>query len=153
MADCHDLFLNYGSKLILTSARITSLKKSRKELRKKVDKYFDENKKNEIKPKFYSQGSFVMETIINPIADEEGNINVPDHLDEMVNKVGNQILLHTISGKNQVQTIVDIVHGMEQHFNKDILKFKEGLEEILNGLEEESGTEYLMSRIKEILNE
>ena len=51
-------------------------------------------------------------------ADKDGTINVPDHLDEAVNKVGMQLRFHTISGKNEVQTICDIVYGLEAYFKK-----------------------------------
>jgi len=51
-------------------------------------------------------------------ADNNGDINVPDHLDEVVNKVGMQLRFHTISGKSEVQTICDIVYGMEAYFEK-----------------------------------
>lgn len=51
-------------------------------------------------------------------ADEEGIINVPDELEEVFNKVGMQIRFHTISGKNEVQTIADIVAGCQNFFKK-----------------------------------
>ena len=35
-------------------------------------KYFEDNLANEIQPKFYSQGSFAMKTILNPIKDDDG---------------------------------------------------------------------------------
>ena len=51
-------------------------------------------------------------------ADDNGNINVPDHLDGVFNKVGMQLRFHTISGKNEIQTICDIVYGIESYFEK-----------------------------------
>jgi len=51
-------------------------------------------------------------------ANKEGAIDIPNHLDELVNKVGMQLRFHTISGKNEVQTICDIVYGVEAHFEK-----------------------------------
>ncbi len=51
-------------------------------------------------------------------ADSDGNINIPDELDEVFNKVGMQIRFHTISGKNEVQTIADIVQGCQRFFKK-----------------------------------
>jgi hypothetical protein len=36
---------------------------------------------------------------------KEGVINVPDLLDPLLNKLGMQMRLHTISGKNEVQTV------------------------------------------------
>lgn len=50
-------------------------------------------------------------------ADEAGYINVPDYLDPLINYVGNQIRFHTISGKNEIQTVCDIVAKAEQFFN------------------------------------
>ncbi|MDD3875559.1 MAG: hypothetical protein PHT69_03000 [Bacteroidales bacterium] len=67
MANCNEHFKEYNEKIRLTDARRKSLKGSRKELRKKVRKWFDENKPNENKPKFSGQGSMSMDTIINPI--------------------------------------------------------------------------------------
>lgn len=51
-------------------------------------------------------------------ADSEGTINVPDYLDEMINKVGMQLRFHKHSGKNEAQTICDIVYGLETFFEK-----------------------------------
>lgn len=67
MANCNTHFEEYNGKIRLTDARRKSLKGSRKELRNKVRKWFDENKPNETKPKFSGQGSMSMDTIINPI--------------------------------------------------------------------------------------
>lgn len=67
MANCNKHFIDYNEVIRLTSARKKSLKISRKELRNKVKKWFKENKPNETQPKFHGQGSFMMDTIINPI--------------------------------------------------------------------------------------
>ena len=75
MANCNTHFEEYNGKIRLTDARRKNLKTSRKELRKKVKKWFEENKPNETQPKFNSQGSMSMDTIINPIPRKlkEGN--------------------------------------------------------------------------------
>jgi hypothetical protein len=67
MANCNNYFDTYNGSIKLTEARKKSLKKSRKELRNKVRKWFKENKPNETQPKFTGQGSMAMDTIINPI--------------------------------------------------------------------------------------
>lgn len=67
MANCNNYFDEFNGKIRLTDARRKSLKCSRNELRKKIRKWFDENKPNETKPKFNGQGSMLMDTIINPI--------------------------------------------------------------------------------------
>jgi len=48
----------------------------------------------------------------------DGSINVPDELDEIVNKVGNQIRMVTISGKNEAKAVCDIVYGCQKFFKK-----------------------------------
>ena len=52
------------------------------------------------------------------VADNNGTINVPNELDGAVNKVATQLRLHTISGKNEAQTVVDIVYSMEKYFKE-----------------------------------
>jgi len=51
-------------------------------------------------------------------ADKNGTIDIPDRLDKLVNKIAMQIRFHTISGKNEVQTIVDITKIADDFFNK-----------------------------------
>ncbi len=75
------------------------------------------------------------------IADTNGNINVPDYLDPLINKVGTQMRLHTISGKGEVQTICDIVYGVEKFFNDinaeiivDLNELKQHYDMIVNSL-------------------
>lgn len=50
--------------------------------------------------------------------DAEGYINIPDHLDDAVNKVLHQFAFVQHSEKNTVQAACDIVHGLEQFFTK-----------------------------------
>lgn len=70
MANCHNLFTEFNSTIRLKDSKRKSLKKSRKSLRDKIRKYFDEEKKDEIKPKFAGQGSFALDTIVEPIPEE-----------------------------------------------------------------------------------
>lgn len=78
--------------------------------------------------------------------DKDGNINVPDYLDALTNKVGFQIRFHTISGKNEIQTICDIVYLAEKFFTdlattQQAERVKE-LETALNELESIFSNEY-----------
>jgi hypothetical protein len=50
--------------------------------------------------------------------DKNGTITIPDRLDDLFNKVAMQIRFHTISGKNEIQTIADIVKIADEFFNK-----------------------------------
>lgn len=51
-------------------------------------------------------------------ADKNGTMHIPDELDKIFNRVGMQLRFHTISGKNEVQTIADIVHSCQEFFKK-----------------------------------
>ena len=75
MSVLHKEYIVFNKTIRLTQSRKTSLRKSRKELRKSIKKWFDENKPQEIQPQFGSQGSMQMNTTTNPIVlyDEENN--------------------------------------------------------------------------------
>lgn len=68
MANNHDQFVAFNDTIELSKTKKDTLNGNRKALRSTIKKYFDDNKPNEIKPKFRSQGSFVMKTTVNPIA-------------------------------------------------------------------------------------
>ena len=69
MAECNDLFLRFNDEIKLSSEKKKSLCKSRNAIGKDIQKYFDEILKV-TKPKFWGQGSYMMNTIINPIDGE-----------------------------------------------------------------------------------
>lgn len=70
MANCYQQFIDFDCTITLNDSRIKSLKKSRKKLRDRIREDFKENHSNEIKPKFWSQGSFQTGTAVNPIGRE-----------------------------------------------------------------------------------
>ncbi|QNF34413.1 hypothetical protein HUW51_17405 [Adhaeribacter swui] len=80
MANCHDLFLDFNSTIRLSESKRKSLKLSRHELRRKIRRYFKENEKDGIMPKFSGQGSFMMDSIINPIPRKEIEGNTVKYL-------------------------------------------------------------------------
>jgi hypothetical protein len=49
---------------------------------------------------------------------KDGNIEVPDHLMPLFNKIGIQMRLHTISGKNEMLTICHILRHAELFFDE-----------------------------------
>jgi hypothetical protein len=53
------------------------------------------------------------------IPDAEGNIDVPDELMPLFNTVGTQIRFHTISGRNEVESIARIVYKSQKFFSKN----------------------------------
>lgn len=67
MANCHQQFIDFDSCITLNDSRIESLKTSRKRLRDRIRDDFKENHPDDLKPKFWSQGSFHTGTAINPI--------------------------------------------------------------------------------------
>ncbi|MGM5470652.1 CBASS cGAMP synthase [Flavobacteriaceae bacterium LMO-SS05] len=86
MAVLNKEYNKFDKEIKLNENRKESLKTSRKELRKKIKKWFKDNKPNEIQPKFGSQGSFEMNTTINPIVtyDADGNVLRKYDLDDGV---------------------------------------------------------------------
>lgn len=52
--------------------------------------------------------------------DKDGNINIPEELDPLFNKLGMQLRFHTISGKNELQTVVDMTYIADEFFAKKI---------------------------------
>lgn len=72
MANNHEQFKAFHDTIKATDTRITKLKQNRKALRDRIRKYFKDNLADEIQPKFYSQGSFAMGTLLNPITDDDG---------------------------------------------------------------------------------
>lgn len=72
MANNHEQFKAFHSTIEANEGRIKKLKSNRKALRDRIRNYFRDNLEDEIQPKFYSQGSFAVGTILNPIVDKEG---------------------------------------------------------------------------------
>ncbi|WP_461643968.1 cyclic GMP-AMP synthase DncV-like nucleotidyltransferase [Labilibaculum euxinus] len=75
MAVLHKEFTKYNKEIKLTPSRKESLKKSRKEIKKKIRKWFKDNKPDELQPKFHGQGSFEMNTGVNPIPEKDSENN------------------------------------------------------------------------------
>lgn len=67
MATLHKEYLSFDGKIKLAENRKKSLIGSREELKRKIRKWFEENKPDELQPKFKGQGSYDMNTTVNPI--------------------------------------------------------------------------------------
>jgi len=74
MASCDDLFQRYYGKIKLTSSKRKNLKNSRESLRDRIRNYFKEKRKEPI-PLFRGQGSYYMNTIVNPLEGNEYDID------------------------------------------------------------------------------
>lgn len=71
MANCHSLFIKFNESITLTSTRKNKLKSSRNSLRSRIKKYIKDEKPDETQPMFHSQGSFAINTAVNPIPEDE----------------------------------------------------------------------------------
>ena len=69
------------------------------------------------------------------IPDDQGNINVPDELAPLFNKVATQLRFHTISGKNEVITVAHIVQYADEYANKCASLRTQQLQERLDKLQ------------------
>jgi len=69
MADCNDLFQEFNARLRLTDAKRENLRNARNVLRERIRRDFQENRSDYI-PEFQGQGSYVMDTIVNPIKED-----------------------------------------------------------------------------------
>lgn len=83
MATLHKEFIGFNKQIRLIDSRKDSLKKSRRDIKKKIRKWFRDNKPDELQPKFHGQGSFEMNTGVNPIIeyDNDGNTLLKYDLD------------------------------------------------------------------------
>ncbi|TCI95089.1 cyclic GMP-AMP synthase DncV-like nucleotidyltransferase [Tenacibaculum sp. M341] len=75
MATLHKEYNTFYNTIKLTDNRKDGLLGSRKAIRKKVKDWFKEHKSDRLQPTFKGQGSFEMDTTVNPIVvkDENGN--------------------------------------------------------------------------------
>lgn len=72
MAILHKEYKKFYDDIKLTDNRKTELLGSRNSLRKKIKTWFRTHKPNELQPKFRGQGSFDMNTTVNPIVEKKG---------------------------------------------------------------------------------
>lgn len=69
MADCSDLFNKFQEEISLNESKRDYLKQARDAIRNRIKNYFTKEKEY-IPPKFWIQGSYKMQTIVNPINGE-----------------------------------------------------------------------------------
>jgi len=121
MAVLHKEFINYNKSIKLTPSRKESLIKSRKELRKKIRNWFNDNKNSELQPKFKGQGSFDMNTGVNPIPidDGDGNNLLKFDLDDGVYFIENE----DENNKKAISTWHDwVFDAVDNHTGEDSIR-------------------------------
>ena len=72
MANNNEQFKAFHDAIKACKTRKETLRTNRQALRDRIKKYFKDNHSDYIQPKFCWQGSFAMDTILNPIKDESG---------------------------------------------------------------------------------
>lgn len=72
MANNHDQFIEFEKVITISESRKKLLLSQRKSLRDRISEYFQKNYPNEIQPRFWKQGSYAMQTLLNPIKDDDG---------------------------------------------------------------------------------
>ncbi len=123
MANNHEQFIEFNGTIKLSESKKEELRKNRNELRKKIEKYFNDEKPNETKPEFHAQGSFMMHTTVNPLPnyeeDENGNTKTlyPYDLDDGV------YFIDKLENKQSVSTYHTwIYNAVKDHTLKGALK-------------------------------
>lgn len=72
MANNNEQFKAYHDTIKMSKSKKDTLRTNRNALRDRISKYFKNNHSDYIQPKFCWQGSFAMNTILNPIKNEDG---------------------------------------------------------------------------------
>lgn len=113
MANNNEQFKAFNNTIKLSDSKKEELRRNRDALRERIQKYFKENKADEIQPKFGGQGSFMMHTTLNPIStkDESGKILYEYDVDDGVYFIGNETQEERYSVGTYHQWIVDAVDG------------------------------------------
>lgn len=83
MAECHDLLVTFHEEIRLGSEKKESLRVSRNAVRTKIKNYF-RTEKNLTAPLFYGQGSYMMNTTVNPL-DGEYDLDDGVYLQHLMN--------------------------------------------------------------------
>ncbi len=132
MANCNHLFSNFNSVIRLTDARREKLRTTRNLLRNIIEHYFSENKPA-YSPTFHAQGSYVMDTIINPVDEDydlDDGVYFNGHLDSdqrpnpstihewVMNSIGNHT--DTVIDKN---TCIRVVYKEGYHIDLPMYYF------------------------------
>jgi len=134
VADCHKSFLDFNTVISLNSSHKKSLRKSRNAVREKIRDYF-RDKQNGFFPKFHGQGSFMMNTIIDPL---DGEFDIDDGIYFKVEAEPFQSIStfhrwiceavdgHTKQSPIDKQTCIRLVYARQYHLDLPIYYIIEG---------------------------
>ncbi|MFN5952936.1 MAG: nucleotide-binding domain-containing protein [Dolichospermum sp.] len=134
MANCHKLFLEFNNLIALKPKRKETLRTSRNAVRERIRRYF-RDKDNGFFPRFHGQGSFMMNTIIEPL---DGEFDIDDGIYFQVEAEPSQAVstfhrwIHeAIDGQTKQdpidkQTCVRLVYAGDYHLDLPIYYVIEG---------------------------
>ncbi|MBO1044615.1 MAG: hypothetical protein HEQ14_19160 [Aphanizomenon flos-aquae CP01] len=134
MANCHKFFLEFNNLIALKSKRKKTLRTSRDAVRERIRRYF-RYKQNGFHPRFHGQGSFMMNTIIEPL---DGEFDIDDGIYFKVEAEPSQSVStfhrwineaidgHTKQDSIDKQTCVRLVYAEDYHLDLPIYYIIEG---------------------------
>jgi len=132
MANCHDLFLEFRDNLKVTDTKRSSLKRSKDELRERIEKYFKENHPGYV-PDFFIQGSYKMKTIIrikDDTCDLDDGIHFkcePDVSPTTLQRwVYQAVEGHTTGGQQHMDKCIRVIYKNDYHIDLPVYKQAEG---------------------------
>ncbi len=139
MATLHKEYNVFYDKIKLTGKRKDDLLGSRKSLREKIEKWFSENKSDRLQPTFAGQGSFEMDTTVNPIVEikdgvefrkydlddgvyfyEKAGENNRENIDTWHNWVYEAVNTHTVKETQRKNTCVRVIFADGHHIDLPI---------------------------------
>lgn len=136
MTNLHQAFIDFDSKIKLTKKKKEELLHRRDVVRDKIRKYFkDELKLNQ--PKFMSQGSFTINTALNPIGDNEVDIDDGIYLQHLLENettwstpkeahklITDALEAHTKDGCKDKTSCVRLIYAGDFHIDLPIYVMK-----------------------------
>ncbi len=127
MANLDNAFKDFDGKIKLSQSKKDDIFRRREAVRNKIRDYF-KNTLKQNQPKFKTQGSFVMNTAINPLSDEEVDIDDGiyfkhfsfDEKDEYTPKEMHKIIINAVNGHTQTPpqdktSCVRVIYAHEFH--------------------------------------
>jgi hypothetical protein len=136
MANMHEAFLDFDNEIKLTESRKDKILTSRGAVREKIKKYFSEDLKIN-QPKFRTQGSFTINTALNPVDGNEVDIDDGVYLQHISDndtwptpKEAHQLLLnalknHTQDGCEDKPSCVRVIYRNFYHLDLPIYIMKD----------------------------
>lgn len=120
MATLHKEYNTFYDKIKLTDNRKKDLLGSRKSLREKIEKWFNEHKSDRLQPKFKGQGSFEMDTTVNPV------VEIKDGKEHRKYDLDDGVYFHEKEGEDNKENIDTwhnwVYEAVKDHTGEDTIR-------------------------------